>query len=86
MFTALLTVVHFCGDSHKLLCAGSGDGSVVRATDQSSKNSGFESRQEQRENCLLQGELGAESYFGIRSTRVTAVASKRSRSFCQKCR
>ena len=27
----------------------------------------------------------ANSYFGIRSTRVTAVARKRSRSFCQKC-
>ena len=29
----------------------------------------------------------ADSYFGIRSTpRVTAVARKKSRSFCQKCR
>ena len=29
----------------------------------------------------------ADCYFGIRSThRVTAVARKRSRSFCQKCR
>ena len=28
----------------------------------------------------------ADSYFGIRSTRVTAVARKRPRSSCQKCR
>ena len=53
------------------------------------KGRGFESLQERRENLLLQGQLSfcADSYFGIRSTPgVTAVARKRSRSFCQKCR
>ena len=60
---------------------GSGDSSVVRASDSWSKGPGFESRQERRENFLLQGQLPV-----LTLTRVTAVARKRSRSFCQKCR
>ena len=52
------------------------------------KGRGFESLQERRENFLLQGQLSVLTLiFGIRSIpRVTAVARKRSRSFCQKCR
>ena len=66
---------------------GSVDSSVVRASDSWSKGPGFESRQERRENFLLQGQLSVLTlYFGIRSTPpVTAVARKRSRSFCQMC-
>ena len=53
----------------------SGDISVVRAPNSWSKGTGFESRQ----NFLLQGQL---SVLAIVS--VSAVARKRSRSFCQK--
>ena len=62
---------------------------MVRAPDLWVKGRGFESLQERRENFLLRGKFYVliDSYFGVRSTpRVTAVASKRSRSFCQKCR
>ena len=61
------------------------DGSVVRAPDSWLKGRGFESRQERRDNFLLQGQLSVLTLIlGIRSHMVTAVARKRSRSFCQK--
>ena len=61
--------------------------SMVRAPDSWSKVRGFESRQERRENFLLQGQL---SVLTLISVSVPApcyrIARKRSRSFCQKCR
>ena len=66
---------------------GSGDSSVVRASDSRLKGPGFESLQKWRESFLLQGPLSVPTYFGIRSTPcVTAVARKRPSSFCQKRR
>ena len=50
---------------------GSGDGSVVRVPDSSSKFRGFESQQERWANFLphfLPNFLRADSYFGVRST------------------
>ena len=65
----------------------SGDGSVVRAPDSRLKGRGFESLQERRENFLLQGRLSVLTLFRYPfHPRVTAVARKRSRSGCQKCR
>ena len=49
---------------------GSGDSSVVRAPDSSSKSSVFESRQEKREKYLLHGHLSVLTHFGIRFTPV----------------
>ena len=89
-FTAALVLLNtlfflFFNASQK---TGGGDSSVVRATDSWSKGRGFESLQERRENFLLQGQLSVLTlYFGIRSTPVLpAVARKRPRLFCQKCR
>ena len=66
------------------------DSSVVRASDSWSKGPGFESRQEQRENFILQGQLSVLSHRLLfrypLHPRVTAVTRKRSPSFCQKCR
>ena len=60
---------------------GSGDSSVVRVPDSWSKSRGFESLLEQRENflCWL-------LFWYPFHPCVTAVACKRPRSFCQKCR
>ena len=66
---------------------GSRDSLLVRAPDSWSKGCEFESRQEQRENFLLQGQLCVLTVIWCPfHPRVTAVARKRSRSFCQKCR
>ena len=63
------------------------DSLLVRATDSLSKGCEFKSQQGRQENFLLQ------SYFCVLTliwclfhSRVTAVAHKRSWSFCQKCR
>ena len=66
---------------------GSGDSSVVRAPDSWSKGRGFESLLERRENFLLQGQFSVLTLFRYPfHPRVTAVARKRPRSFCQKRR
>ena len=52
-----------------------------------SKGREFEYRQERRENLLLQGQVRVLSLVRCPfHTRVTAVARKRPRSFCQTCR
>ena len=67
--------------------SGSGDSSVVRAPDSWLKGRGFESLLERRENFILQGRLSVLTLISVSvPTRVTAVARKRSRSFCQTCR
>ena len=61
--------------------------SVVTAPDSWSKGHGFESRQQRRENVLFQGQLSVLTLISLFDPpRVTAVARKKSRSFCQKCR
>ena len=46
---------------------GSWDSSVVRVSDSCPKDPGFESQQERRENCLLQGQLSVPTlFFGVR--------------------
>ena len=65
---------------------GSGDSSVVRAPDSWLKGHRFESLQERWENFLLQGQLSVLLFWYPFHPCVTAVARKRSRSFCQKCR
>ena len=63
---------------------GSGDSSVVRAPNLWSKGCGFESL---LENFLLQGHTFCADLFRYPfHPRVTAVARKRSRSFCQRRR
>ena len=64
----------------------SGDSSMVRAPDSWLKGRGFESLQERRENFVLQGQLSVTLISVSVPPRVTAVARKRSRSFCQRCR
>ena len=65
-----------------------GDSSVVRAPNSWLKGRGFESLLERRENFSSPGStFCADSYFGNPfHPRVTTVARKKSRSFCQKCR
>ena len=64
---------------------GSRDGLLIRVPDSWSKGCEFESRQGRRENFLLQSYLFcADSYSVSVSPRVTAVAHKRPRPFCQK--
>ena len=60
---------------------------LVRAPDSPSKGCEFESRQERRKNVLLHNQVCVLTLirFPFRS-RVTAVARKGPRSFCQKCR
>ena len=76
------------GDSNtSVMIAGSWDSLFVRAPDSRPKGCEFKSRQEQRENFLLQSQLCVLTL--IRSPfhpRVTAVARKRPRPFCRKCR
>ena len=62
------------------------DSSVVNALDSRLKGRRFESLQKRRENFLLQGQLSVLTLIRYPfHPRVTAVARKRSRSFCQKC-
>ena len=71
----------------RIMDPGSGDSSVVRAPDSWLKGRGFESLLERRENFLLQGQLSVLTLIRYPfHPRVTAVARKRPRSFCQKCR
>ena len=64
-----------------------GDSSVVRAPDSKLKGRGFEYLLERQENFLLQGRLSVLTPISVSvPPRVTAVARKRSRSFCQNCR
>ena len=42
-----------------------GDSSVVRASDSWSKGLGFESRQDRRENFLLQGQLSVRTLISV---------------------
>ena len=59
----------------------------MRAPDSSSRGCEFESRQERRENFLLQSQLCVLTLIRCPfHPRVTAVARKRPRSFCKKCR
>ena len=63
------------------------DSLFVRAPDSWSKGCWFESRQERRENFLLHCQLCVLTLIRCPfHPRVTAVARKRPRSFCQKCR
>ena len=66
---------------------GGRDSSVVRVPDSWQKGCGFESLQERWENFLLQGWLSVLTLILVSiPPHVTAVAHKRSQSFCQKCR
>ena len=63
------------------------DSLLVRAPDSWSKGCEFESRQERRENFLLQNQLRVLTLIRCPfHLRVTAVARKGPRSFCQKYR
>ena len=62
-----------------------GDSSVVRAPDSWLKVRGFEFLLEWRENFLLQGRLSVLTLISV-SVPPPCYHSKRSRSFCQKCR
>ena len=71
------------------MTAGGGDSSVVRAPDSWLKGRGFESLLERRENFLLFSRVDFLCWLLFRypfHPRVTTVARKKSRSFCQKCR
>ena len=60
---------------------------MVRALDSSSKGCEFESRRERLENFLLKCQLCSLTLIRCRfHPRVTAIARKRPRSFCRKCR
>ena len=65
---------------------GQESNSVVRALDLWSKGSWFESWQKQLENFLLQDQLSVLLFLYLFHLCVSAVACKRSWSFCQKCR
>ena len=66
---------------------GSRDCLFVRAPDSWSKGCEFESRQVRRENFLLQSQFCVLTFIRCPfHPRVIAVARKRPRSFCQKCR
>ena len=68
-------------------CCYCGDSSVVRAPDSWLKGRGFESLLERRENFFSRVDFLCWLLFRYPfHPRVTAVARKRSRSFCQKCR
>ena len=65
------------------MLTGSGNSSVVQASDLWLKGLGFKYLQE---NFLLQGQLSV-THFGIHSTPVLMlIAHKRSWSFCHMCR
>ena len=66
---------------------GGWDSLLVRVPDSWSKGCEFESLQEGRENFLLQSQLCVLTLIRCSfHACVTAVARKRTRSFCQKCR
>ena len=66
---------------------GIGDSLFVRAPHTWSNGCEFESRQEQRETCLLRSQLCVLTLIRCPfHPRVTTVARKRPRLFCQKCR
>ena len=74
-------------DSHYQYPHGSRDSLLVRAPDSWSKGCEFESRRQRRENFLLQSQLCVLTLIRCPyHPRVTAVARKRSRWFCQKYR
>ena len=76
-----------CWDNKSCSNMGSGDSSVVRVPDSLLKYCGFEPLQEWQENFILQGQFSVLTLFQYPfHPHVTAVACKRSRSFCQKCR
>ena len=66
-----------CSACHNVACLilpGSGDSSVVRASDLSSKDPGFKSLQERQENFILQGQLSVLTLILVSvPPRVTAV-------------
>ena len=67
--------------------SGSWDSSLVRAPDSRWTGCEFESRQERRENFLLQSQLCVLTLIRCPfHPRVTAVARKRLRPFCKKSR
>ena len=73
-----------CCLTHSL---SSRDSLLGRAPDSWSKGCQFQSRQERRENVLLQSQLCVLTLIRCPfHPRVAAVARKRPRSFCQKCR
>ena len=68
---------------------GSRDSSVVRVPDSWIKGCRFKSLQKRRETFLLQGQLSVLTLFQYPfhpHVTVTAIACKRSWSFCRKCR
>ena len=76
---------HQCALVH---CSHGGDSSVVRAPDSWLEGRGFESLLERRENFFL-SRVDFLCWLLFRypfHPRITTVARKRSRSFCQKCR
>ena len=81
---------HWYYDYHVVfLSMGSGDSSVVRALDSWLKSRRFESLQERLENFFFFSWVSFLCWLLFRypfHPRVTAVARKRSRPFCQKCR
>ena len=82
---AMVTVL--CSGDYTLATLGSGCSSVVRAPDSWLKDRGFKSLLEQLDNFLLQDKLSVLTLILVSiPPRVTAVARKRPRSFCQKCR
>ena len=81
-----------CGAHYKLtiffiIRSGGGDSSVVRAPDSWLKGRGFETPLERREIFFSRVDFLCRLLFRYPfHPRVTAVARKKSRSFCQKCR
>ena len=77
----------FITEDIKLYTNDSRDGLLVRAPYSCSKGCELESRQERRENSLLQSQLCVLTLIRCPfHPRVTVVARKGPRSFCQKCR
>ena len=74
-----------CQFAAMVTLSGSRDSMLLRAPVSWSKGYEFESRQERRENCLLQSSLCVLTLIRCPS-HLTAVSRKRSRSFRQKCR
>ena len=67
--------------------SGTRGSSLVRTPDSWSKGREFESRQERRENFLLQSQLCVLTFIRcLFYPCVTAVVHENPRSFCQKCR
>ena len=76
-----------CRYHYKVEKQGTCNRLLGRAPDSWSKGCEFEARQERRENFLLQSQLCVLTLIWCPfQPRVTAVARKRPRSFCKKCR